>query len=109
MVLAVSIVAAEQGFYTAEYPFELIALLILFSVPAYSLSTAFRVLAQKRPEAVEHPVALPLGYVLLGLGLLGLFTRLSLNPGSPTLLPIQLAAIVLLVSGTFLVWRLRQH
>jgi hypothetical protein len=109
MVLSVCLIFAGPGGFSASHPIEYLALGVLLVVPLFGLNAAFKALTSPRSLMMEHPNANRVGHVLLGLGLLGLYTRITAPTPSGALEAIQIASVCCLIAGSVLLWRFRHH
>lgn len=109
MVLSICLIFSGAGGFSVAQPLELVAIAILIVAPLYGLNAAFRALASPNSLLAEHPNAFRIGHVLMALGLLGLYTRITAVEASSTFQLIQIVAVCCLIAGTVLLWRFRHH
>jgi hypothetical protein len=109
MVLSLGLIFTTAGGFTAAQPLEYLAVAVLLAVPLYGVWVAFGELGRGRTVEEEHPVAMKAGFVLLALGLLGLYTRITVNPGGAGLSAVEFAGVLCLLSGSLLLWKFRHH
>ncbi|MDX2269786.1 MAG: hypothetical protein NW208_16920 [Bryobacter sp.] len=79
VVLALGILMAERGGLPLAATWQYVALVVLLVTPLYELSAAFRGLAYRGQPEWETSRRAPLGHLLVGIGLVVLFTLLCVG------------------------------
>lgn len=109
MVLSICLIFSGPSGFSAAQPLEFLAMAVLLVVPLYGLNSAFRALASTKSLMAEHPNAFRVGHILMGLGLLGLYTRITAAHGDGAFGMVQMVSVCLLLVGSVLLWRFRHH
>ncbi len=109
MVLSICLIFSGPSGFSAAQPLEFLAMAVLLVAPLYGLNAAFKALASTKSLMAENSNACRAGHILMGLGLLGLYTRITATGAESTMGTVQLVSVCLLLAGSVLLWRFRHH
>ncbi len=109
MVLSIGLIFSGPSGFSAAQPLEFLAMGVLLVAPLYGLNAAFKALASPKSLMAEHPNACRAGHILMGLGLLGLYTRITVTNAEGAFGMVQVVSLCLLLAGSVLLWRFRHH